>query len=152
MRCHSLAIDVFDTNPIPFSLSFAHCLQNAIVQILHIDRNSYYGGESASLNLEDLYKKFRGSETPPKELGRTRDYCVDLCPKFIMACGKLFRFVLMISCRVCFGLVGLMLRLLVGACCWSCLWSGSSVFVQFVLSSLQSFDFVFACLTFDGDR
>jgi len=64
------------------------------LKILHIDRNSYYGGESASLNLEDLYKKFRGSETPPKELGRTRDYCVDLCPKFIMACGDLVKMLL----------------------------------------------------------
>ena len=28
-------------------------------KVLHMDRNSYYGGESASLNLEQLYKKFR---------------------------------------------------------------------------------------------
>jgi Rab GDP dissociation inhibitor len=64
------------------------------LKVLHIDRNSYYGGESASLNLEDLYKRFRGSEQPPKELGRTRDYCVDLCPKFLMACGDLVKMLL----------------------------------------------------------
>jgi Rab GDP dissociation inhibitor len=66
----------------------------AKLKVLHIDRNNYYGGESASLNLEDLYKRFRGSEQPPKELGRTRDYCVDLCPKFLMACGDLVKMLL----------------------------------------------------------
>lgn len=28
-------------------------------KVLHMDRNSYYGGESASLNLEQLWHKFR---------------------------------------------------------------------------------------------
>lgn len=64
------------------------------LKVLHIDRNSYYGGESASLNLEDLYKRFRGDEAPPAELGRTRDYCVDLCPKFLMACGDIVKLLL----------------------------------------------------------
>jgi Rab GDP dissociation inhibitor len=63
-------------------------------KVLHVDRNSYYGGESASLNLEQLYEKFRGGATPPAEFGRTRDYCVDLCPKFIMACGNLVKVLL----------------------------------------------------------
>jgi len=63
-------------------------------KLLHMDRNSYYGGESASLNLEQLYKKFRGEEKIPKELGRTRDYCVDLCPKFLMSCGNLVKVLL----------------------------------------------------------
>ena len=31
-------------------------------KILHMDRNSYYGGECASLNLDQLYKKFRGGD------------------------------------------------------------------------------------------
>lgn len=53
-------------------------------KVLHIDRNSYYGGESASLNLEQLYEKFMPGTKPPAELGRSRDYAVDLCPKFIM--------------------------------------------------------------------
>jgi len=66
----------------------------AKLKVLHIDRNNYYGGESASLNLEDLYKRFRGAEAPPKELGRTRDYCIDLCPKFLMACGDLVKMLL----------------------------------------------------------
>ena len=32
-------------------------------RVLHVDRNSYYGGESASLNLEQLYEKFRPGQT-----------------------------------------------------------------------------------------
>jgi Rab GDP dissociation inhibitor len=64
-------------------------------KVLHMDRNKYYGGESASLNLEQLYQKFRGEkEVPPKELGRPRDYNVDLCPKFLMACGNLVKILL----------------------------------------------------------
>lgn len=64
-------------------------------KVLHMDRNAYYGGESASLNLEQLWKKFRsGDEKPPEILGRSRDYCVDLCPKFIMACGNLVKILL----------------------------------------------------------
>jgi Rab GDP dissociation inhibitor len=31
-------------------------------KILVLDRNGYYGGETASLNLTHLYKKFRGDE------------------------------------------------------------------------------------------
>jgi len=62
---------------------------------LHIDRNSYYGGECASLNLTNLYKKFcKGEEPPPKffeMLGNNRDYNVDLVPKFIMANGNLVK-------------------------------------------------------------
>lgn len=52
------------------------------------------GGECASLNLEQLYAKFRPGVEPPKEFGRTRDYCVDLCPKFLMACGNLVKVLL----------------------------------------------------------
>jgi RAB protein geranylgeranyltransferase component A len=35
-----------------------------------------------------LYRKFRDAE-PPAELGRDRDYAVDLIPKFIIASGEL---------------------------------------------------------------
>ncbi|TIA70629.1 hypothetical protein E3P92_02564 [Wallemia ichthyophaga] len=57
-------------------------------KVLHIDRNDYYGGESASLNLTQLYKKFKDT-APPSELGRDRDYAIDLIPKFILASGEL---------------------------------------------------------------
>lgn len=58
-------------------------------KVLHIDRNDYYGGGSASLNLTQLYRKFRPGQEPPTELGRDRDYAVDLIPKFIIASGGL---------------------------------------------------------------
>ncbi|KAF8507209.1 rab GDP-dissociation inhibitor [Russula emetica] len=58
-------------------------------KVLHMDRNDYYGGDSASLNLTQLYRKFRGDQAPPAELGRDRDYAVDLIPKFIIASGEL---------------------------------------------------------------
>jgi len=62
--------------------------------LLHMDRNSYYGGESASLNLEQLYEKFQPEAKVPNDMGRTRDYNVDLCPKMIMACGNLVKLLL----------------------------------------------------------
>ncbi|KAI6008304.1 GDP dissociation inhibitor [Pisolithus orientalis] len=58
-------------------------------KVLHMDRNDYYGGDSASLNLTQLYRKFRPNQTPPADLGRDRDYAVDLIPKFIIASGEL---------------------------------------------------------------
>lgn len=58
-------------------------------KVLHIDRQDHYGGESASLNLTQLYKKFRPSGSPPEKLGRDRDWNVDLIPKFLMANGEL---------------------------------------------------------------
>ena len=44
-------------------------------------RNDYYGGESAPLNLTQLWSKFRGSDKPPPHLGSSRDYNVDMVPK-----------------------------------------------------------------------
>jgi len=58
-------------------------------KVLHMDRNDYYGAESASLNLTQLYKHFRNGAAPPSDLGRDRDYAVDLIPKFIIASGEL---------------------------------------------------------------
>ena len=77
-----------------------------------MDRNDYYGGDSASLNLtqvrpkspsiglissirdcysslSQLYRKFRPEEAVPTKLGRDRDYNIDLIPKFIFASGEL---------------------------------------------------------------
>ena len=63
-------------------------------KVLHIDRNEYYGGETASLNLTNLWKKFKDGEAPPKQYGHNRDWNVDLIPKFIMADGKLVKMLL----------------------------------------------------------
>lgn len=45
--------------------------------------------ESASLNLTQLYKKFRPNETPSEKLGKDRAWNFDLIPKFVMAGGEL---------------------------------------------------------------
>jgi hypothetical protein len=58
------------------------------LKVLHMDRNGYYGGDCASLNLTQLYEKFKGGAAPPASLGQSRDYNVDLIPKFIMASGS----------------------------------------------------------------
>ncbi|XP_053544946.1 rab GDP dissociation inhibitor alpha-like isoform X2 [Bombina bombina] len=54
-------------------------------KVLHIDRNDYYGGESASITpLEELYQRFN-IIGPPEPMGRGREWNVDLIPKFLMA-------------------------------------------------------------------
>jgi Rab GDP dissociation inhibitor len=63
-------------------------------KVLHLDRNSYYGADTASLNLTNLWGMFRPGTEPPKEYGHNRDWNVDLIPKFIMADGKLVKMLL----------------------------------------------------------
>lgn len=63
-------------------------------KVLHLDRNAFYGGEGASVNLTNLWKLFKGSEEPPKELGHNRDWNIDLIPKYIMSGGKLVKILL----------------------------------------------------------
>lgn len=61
-------------------------------KVLHVDRNKYYGGESASITpLQELFQKFGVSEPDEKEHGRGRDWNVDLVPKFLMANGLLVK-------------------------------------------------------------
>lgn len=62
--------------------------------MLHIDRNNFYGGEGASVNLTNLWKLFRDKEEPNKELGHNRDWNIDLIPKYIMYGGKLVKILL----------------------------------------------------------
>ncbi|TVT97416.1 hypothetical protein EJB05_57332 [Eragrostis curvula] len=61
------------------------------LKVLHMDRNDYYGGDCTSLNLNQLWKRFKGEETPPAQQGASRDYNVDMVPKFMMANGALVR-------------------------------------------------------------
>lgn len=76
-----------------------------------MDRNDYYGGESTSLNLNQvfflligtsinykltlevicqsylviqLWKRFRGEDKPPEQLGSSREYNVDMVPKVLI--------------------------------------------------------------------
>jgi Rab GDP dissociation inhibitor len=51
------------------------------LKVLHMDRNDYYGGDSTSLNLNQLWKRFRGEDKPPAHLGSSKDYNVDMVPK-----------------------------------------------------------------------
>ncbi|KAF9973076.1 Rab GDP dissociation inhibitor alpha [Actinomortierella ambigua] len=60
-------------------------------KVLQMDRNDYYGGDSASLNLTQLYRKFAREDAPPASMGSDRDYHIDLIPKFTMADGELIR-------------------------------------------------------------
>jgi len=62
-------------------------------KVLQLDRNGYYGGDGASLNLTNLFEKFQAGDAPTN-LGQNRDYNVDLIPKFIMACGNLTKMLL----------------------------------------------------------
>eukprot|EP01067_Filipodium_phascolosomae_P001361 Filipodium_phascolosomae@DN1921_c0_g1_i1.p1 len=63
-------------------------------KVLHVDRNGYYGGDAASLNLTNLYEKFKPNEKPPESFGANRYWNVDLVPKFVMADGKLVKMLL----------------------------------------------------------
>nr|XP_055073317.1 rab GDP dissociation inhibitor beta [Misgurnus anguillicaudatus] len=63
-------------------------------KVLHIDCNSYYGGESASVSpLEELYKKFQVPANV-KSMGCGKDWNVDLIPKFFLANGQLVKMLL----------------------------------------------------------
>eukprot|EP00744_Colponema_vietnamica_P001984 GILI01003197.1.p1 GENE.GILI01003197.1~~GILI01003197.1.p1 ORF type:complete len:479 (-),score=157.95 GILI01003197.1:105-1472(-) len=78
---------------------FKECILSGLLsvkgkKVLHVDRNGYYGGESASLNLTNLWEKFRPGVQPPAHLGSNRDWNVDLIPKFVMANGKLVKILL----------------------------------------------------------
>jgi GDP dissociation inhibitor len=61
---------------------------------------AHAGGDCASLNLTNLYQKFKPGTDPPPFLGHpTRDYNVDLIPKFIMGCGNLVKMLLYTKVR-----------------------------------------------------
>jgi len=66
------------------------------MRVLHVDRNDYYGGESASLNLQQLFEKFAPERASDRaalsaRYGRFQDYNVDLIPKYIMGNGLLVK-------------------------------------------------------------
>ena len=63
-------------------------------KILQLDRNNYYGSDSATFNLTDLWNHFRPGTEVPKQYGEARDWNVDLIPKFIMSNGSLIKLLL----------------------------------------------------------
>jgi Rab GDP dissociation inhibitor len=61
-------------------------------KVLHMDRNDYYGGASASITpLEKLFEKYKKEGMSEAKFGRGRDWNVDLIPKLIMANGLLVK-------------------------------------------------------------
>jgi len=62
--------------------------------VLHIDKHDYYGGDCASLNLDQAWEHFKEPGKPPEKLGQSRQYNIDLVPKFLMASGKLVKILL----------------------------------------------------------
>lgn len=56
-------------------------------KVLHLDRNDYYGGDCASLPLDQAWKYFGEAGPVPAALGKAREYNIDLVPKFLMANG-----------------------------------------------------------------
>jgi len=78
-------------------------LSTAGRKVLHLDRNDYYGGESASFNLQQIKQNLDGMEEAEakawceeekENLGSSKQYNIDLCPKFIMASGELVKILL----------------------------------------------------------
>jgi len=72
-------------------------------KVLHLDRNDFYGAECATFNLQQIKQHLDGmTEEEAKEwctkekdnMGSSKAYNVDLCPKFIMASGELVKILL----------------------------------------------------------
>ena len=59
-------------------------------KILHLDRHEYYGGESASVSLAKLYER-AGKVDSFEQIGKAREWNIDLTPKFILANGVLVK-------------------------------------------------------------
>ena len=62
------------------------------VSVLHVDSERYYGGNSASLNLDALFRKTLKRDPTEEErkiFGNSSDYNIDLVPKAMLSCGKL---------------------------------------------------------------
>ncbi|ETO21918.1 protein with unknown function [Reticulomyxa filosa] len=77
-------------------MNTTHNKKNKISKKKKNDCDLYYGAESASLNLKQLFKKCEGSDEKidEKELGQGKNYSIDLCPKFIMGCENLVKMLL----------------------------------------------------------
>jgi len=78
---------------------FKECVLSGLLsveglKVLHMDRNNYYGGASASLNLTQLFQELKKEAQPSADLGASRDYNVDLIPKFITASGLMVKMLL----------------------------------------------------------
>ena len=92
-----ISVSSFAVPPFPpLGTGLKECILSGLLsvsgkKVLHMDRNKYYGGASASITpLEEVFKLFDAGAAPPS-LGRGRDWNVDLIPKFLMANGQLVK-------------------------------------------------------------
>lgn len=53
-------------HPVGAAVAGGYAWRDSGKKVLHIDRNPYYGGEGASVNLTNLWKIFREKEEPNK--------------------------------------------------------------------------------------
>ncbi|KAA6370524.1 MAG: putative Rab GDP dissociation inhibitor alpha, partial [Streblomastix strix] len=60
-------------------------------KVLHLDENDYYGEECSSLSADQAWKRFKGVEKAPANLGRSREWNIDLVPKFPMSNGNIMK-------------------------------------------------------------
>jgi len=60
-------------------------------KVLHIDRNSFYGGEGASLDLNSFWKLFRPGVEASKNIDQNGHWNFDLIPKFFMINGGIMK-------------------------------------------------------------
>jgi len=93
--------DTYDT--IVLGTGLKECILSGLLsvdkeKVFHLDKNDYYGGTSASLNLTQLYASYSKGEEVAASLGRPRDYNVDIIPKFIMSYGEMVN--LLLHCNV----------------------------------------------------
>jgi len=63
-------------------------------KVLTVDENPFYGAESTSLDLNQLWKKSGQTGEPDAYYGKPNKWHVDSCPKFIMANGNLVKILL----------------------------------------------------------
>lgn len=73
--CEALADGEYDA--IVLGTGLTECIISGLLsvqgkRVLHLDRNNYYGADTASLSLQTLFQKFRGDKTPPANLGPSR--------------------------------------------------------------------------------
>lgn len=73
--CEPLADGEYDA--IIMGTGLTECIISGLLsvngkRVLHVDRNNYYGADTASLSLINLFQKFRDQATPGPNLGHSR--------------------------------------------------------------------------------
>ncbi len=73
--CTALADGEYDA--IVLGTGLTECIISGLLsvqgkRVLHLDRNNYYGADTASLSLQNLFQKYRNSGTTPSNLGPSR--------------------------------------------------------------------------------